>query len=135
MNAVPTPSPLSLALSEIPRATLESFRLVSGLGRLIRHHRGGDGHPVLVLPGYGAADGSTAILRFFLKRIGYRPYALEAGRNGEGMENRIRSVDYATRFRDRLVDLSVARIRDIHAKTGESVSLKLSKPHGLQAEC
>ncbi len=123
MNAVPNPPPLSLALSEIPRATVESFRLMSGLGRLIRHHRGGDGHPVLVLPGYGAADGSTAILRFFLKRIGYRPFALEAGRNVEGMENRIQSVDDATRFRDRLVDLTVERIRDIHAQTGEPVSL------------
>jgi len=123
MNAVPNPPPLSLALSELPRATFESLRLMSGLGRLIRHHRGGDGHPVLVLPGYGAADGSTAILRFFLKKIGYRPFALEAGRNVEGMENRIQSVDDATRFRERLVDLTVKRIRQVHTMTSESVSL------------
>jgi pimeloyl-ACP methyl ester carboxylesterase len=96
---------------------------MSGLGRLIRDHRGGDGHPVLVLPGYGAADGSTAILRFFLQRIGYRPFALEAGRNVEGIENRIRSVDDATRFRERVVDLTVERIREVHTMTGESVSL------------
>ncbi|WP_188109722.1 esterase/lipase family protein [Pseudohalioglobus sediminis] len=123
MNALPKPPPLGLALSEFPRATVESLQLVTGLGRLIRNHKGGDGHPVLVLPGYGAADGSTATLRFFLKRIGYRPFALEAGRNVEGMENRIQSVDDATRFRERLVDLTVDRIREIHASTGESVSL------------
>ena len=123
MNAVPNPPPLNLALSELPRATVESLRLMSGLGRLTRDHSGGDGHPVMVPPGYGAADGSTAALRFFLKRIGYRPFALEAGRNVEGMENRIQSVDDATRFRERLVDLTVERIREIHTMTGESVSL------------
>lgn len=123
MNAVPTPPPVTLALSELPRATAESLRLMSGLGRLIRDHKGGDGHPVLVLPGYGAADGSTAVLRFFVRKIGYRPFALEAGRNVEGMENRIQSVDDATRFRERLVGLTVERIREVHAMTGEPVSL------------
>jgi pimeloyl-ACP methyl ester carboxylesterase len=96
---------------------------MSGLGRLIREHRGGDGHPVLVLPGYGAADGSTAVLRYFLKRIGYRPFALQAGRNVEGLENRIQSIDDATRFRERLVALTVGRVREVHGMTGESVSL------------
>lgn len=123
MHTVPRPPPLHATLSELPRATFESLRLISALDRLIRDHSGGDGHPVLVLPGYGAADGSTAILRFFLKRIGYRPFALEAGRNVEGMENRIQSVDDATRFRERLVDLTVKRIREVHAMTSESVSL------------
>ncbi|MBT8075074.1 MAG: alpha/beta hydrolase, partial [Gammaproteobacteria bacterium] len=96
---------------------------MSGLGRLIRDHSGGDGHPVLVLPGYGAADGSTAVLRFFLRRIGYRPFGLEAGRNFEGLENQIQSVDDATRFREQLVDLTVTRIREVHAMTREPVSL------------
>jgi hypothetical protein len=59
-----------------------------------------DGHPVLVLPGYGAADGSTSILRFFLKRIGYKPFALALGRNVEGVDDRIQSVDDASRFRE-----------------------------------
>jgi pimeloyl-ACP methyl ester carboxylesterase len=123
MNAIPKPPPITLALSELPRAGVESLRLLSGLGSLIRRHRGGDGHPVLVLPGYGAADGSTAGLRFFLRRIGYRPFALDAGRNVEGLENRIQSVDDATRFRERLVALTVERVREVHASTGESVSL------------
>ncbi len=123
MNTVPSPPRLHTTLSELPRASSESLRLMPALVRLIRDHRGGDGHPVLVLPGYGAADGSTAILRFFLRRIGYRPFALEAGRNVEGVENRIQSVDDATRFRERLVGLTVMRIREIHAMTSEPVSL------------
>jgi pimeloyl-ACP methyl ester carboxylesterase len=87
----------------------------------------------LVLPGYGAADGSTAVLRFFLKAIGYTPFALEAGRNVEGMENRIQSVDDATRFRERLVNLTVERTREIHSKTAESVSLVGWSMGGLYA--
>ena len=123
MTAIPTPPAIGLTLSEIPRAGAESMRLLTGLSGLIRKHRGGDGHPVLVLPGYGAADGSTSILRFFLKRIGYTPFALALGRNVEGVDDRIQSVDDATRFRERMVELAVARVRDIHEQTGETVSL------------
>lgn len=123
MNAVPTPPPLALALSEVPRAGIDSLRLVASIGRLIRSHNRGDDHPVLVLPGYGAADGSTAVLRFFLKRIGYRTFALEAGRNIEDHGNRIRSVDDASRFREQLVDVAVGRVREIHEATQEPVSL------------
>ncbi|TXS92102.1 alpha/beta fold hydrolase [Parahaliea maris] len=133
MNLLPSPPPLGLTLSELPRATLESLRLVSSLARLIRDHSGGDGHPVLVLPGYGAADGSTASLRYFLKRIGYRPFALAAGRNVESVEDQIKSVDDASRFRERLVELTVERIREIHATTGESVSLLGWSMGGLYA--
>ncbi len=133
MTAIPTPPAIGLTLSEIPRAGAESMRLLTGLSRLIRKHRGGDGHPVLVLPGYGAADGSTIILRFFLKRIGYKPFALALGRNVEGVDDRIQSVDDATRFRERMVELAVARVRDIHEQTGETVSLVGWSMGGLYA--
>jgi triacylglycerol lipase len=35
----------------------------------------GDGSPVLVLPGFASSDASAAVLRTWLKRIGYAPYA------------------------------------------------------------
>ena len=41
----------------------------------------GDRHPVLVLPGLGATDVSTALLRKFLDDLGYATYAWEQGRN------------------------------------------------------
>jgi hypothetical protein len=41
----------------------------------------GDGHPVLVLPGLGASDVSTALLRKFLDDLGYVTYAWDMGRN------------------------------------------------------
>lgn len=133
MQQIPTPPEFSLALSELPRAGWESIQLAGQLGRLARKHRGGDGHPVLALPGYGGADGSMAVLRHFLKRIGYTPYALELGRNIETPEERIRSVDDATRFRESMVSAVVERIKAIHEIEGEAVSLVGWSMGGLYA--
>lgn len=41
----------------------------------------GDGHPVIILPGLGTADGSTHYLRNFLSRLGYNVYPWGMGRN------------------------------------------------------
>jgi pimeloyl-ACP methyl ester carboxylesterase len=41
----------------------------------------GDGHPVLVLPGLGAGDGSTVILRRTMRRLGYSVHGWSLGRN------------------------------------------------------
>jgi pimeloyl-ACP methyl ester carboxylesterase len=41
----------------------------------------GDGHAVLVLPGLGGADSSTAPLRWFINRLGYRGAGWGLGRN------------------------------------------------------
>ncbi len=41
----------------------------------------GDGHPVLVIPGLGASDLSTALLRKFLDDLGYTTYPWELGQN------------------------------------------------------
>lgn len=41
----------------------------------------GDGSPVLVLPGFGCASGSTALLRNIITHMGYTAYDWEQGRN------------------------------------------------------
>ncbi len=41
----------------------------------------GDGHPILVLPGFMADDASTFVLRRFLKSRGYRVHGWGLGRN------------------------------------------------------
>ncbi len=46
----------------------------------------GDGHPVLVLPGFSASDASTSLLRHFLDELGYVTYPWEHGRN-RGMKD------------------------------------------------
>jgi pimeloyl-ACP methyl ester carboxylesterase len=71
---------LGLYLSDIPRAMVEYGALVTTLP-LHRTLPTGDGHPVLVLPGLLAADGSTWTLRRILRRLGYRAHGWGLGRN------------------------------------------------------
>jgi len=49
--------------------------------KFLKKEKSGDGHPVLVLPGFMATDFSTAPLRSFLKQLGYQPYGWGEGRN------------------------------------------------------
>ncbi len=49
--------------------------------RLLERLPKGDGHPVLVLPGFTAADGSTLQLRALLRRLGYRTFGWKLGNN------------------------------------------------------
>jgi len=59
---------------------LEFPRLVLRAAELARQPRG-HGEPVLVLPGYGAGDGSTAILKTYLRLLGYRVSGWHLGRS------------------------------------------------------
>src|SRR5262250_910225 len=82
MSTAIAPSPPSLiyALSEPGRFFLEINRLLL-LHPLLRQARHGDGHPVMVLPGFLAADGSTAALRHYLSGWGYDTHGWGLGRN------------------------------------------------------
>ncbi len=73
------PPKLLLALES--RAVLEFVAgavLRRGLKRIVPS---GDGHPVLVLPGLGASDLSTRLVRRFLRELGYQAVPWELGRN------------------------------------------------------
>lgn len=55
---------------------------VTALGRqVLRAAPQGDGHPVLVVPGLGAGDRSTRVLRAMLRHRGYRAHGWHLGRN------------------------------------------------------
>jgi pimeloyl-ACP methyl ester carboxylesterase len=69
----------------------------------------GDGHPVLVLPGFLASDASTDALRRYLRRIGYDAQAWKLGRNVGGV-NRMR-------------DALRRRLAEVQAESGRTVSL------------
>jgi pimeloyl-ACP methyl ester carboxylesterase len=69
----------------------------------------GDGHPVLVLPGFLVSDVSTTLLRRYLKLMGYETHGWELGRNLGGV----------ARMRSKLRD----RLQQIHAASGRKVSL------------
>ena len=90
------------------RATWE---LAAGVAALpwLRLAPRGDGHPVLVLPGLVATDGSTRLLRDFLTRRGYEVHGWGQGRN------------YGPR--PGIEEAMLATIAKLHAKTGRKVSL------------
>lgn len=62
------------------RAVLELASVLPALPVLDRAPAG-DGHPVLVFPGWLAGDVSTRMLRWFLRRRGYHVHGWQLGRN------------------------------------------------------
>lgn len=108
-DAIRAPSAL-LALTELPRALAEFGSLPLAAPMLAMAPRG-DGHPVLVLPGFVTTDASTSVIRRYLARMGYDAHAWELGRNlgpkAIGLEG------------EKLVD----RLNAIHSATGRKVSL------------
>lgn len=77
----------------------------------------GDGHPVMVLPGFMATDGLTQALRDFLDGLGYEVHAWEMGRNPGlrtelccRLEERIASIRARTHRRVSLVGWSLGGI-------------------------
>jgi len=108
-RSVPPPSRV-LALTELPRA-LSEFAALPLAAPLLWASKRGDGHPVLVIPGFVTTDLSTTVLRRFLKSHGYDAYAWELGRN----------------LGPRAIGLQgeklIARLEAIHAATGKKISI------------
>jgi pimeloyl-ACP methyl ester carboxylesterase len=73
-------APRSVRLALEGRALWEAGALMPALPLLALAPRG-DGHPVLVLPGWLASDRSTLILRGFLRGLGYRAHGWNLDRN------------------------------------------------------
>lgn len=71
----------------------------------------GDGHPVLVLPGFVTSDASTALLRRYLELLGYVPHAWELGRN------------LGPKAIGRQGEKLLERLDAVHAQTGRKVSI------------
>jgi len=67
----------------------------------------GDGHPVLVLPGFLVGDLSTTMLRGYLKLLGYETHGWELGRNFGGIA-RMR-----VKLRERLTQISEQSARKV----------------------
>jgi pimeloyl-ACP methyl ester carboxylesterase len=99
--------PLGLLMLE-GRAVLELAALLPAYPFLKRAPRG-DGHPVLVLPGFMASDFSTRALRAFLRDRGYGAHGWKLGRNLGPT--------------DAIVGGLVARLQDLRARYDRRVSL------------
>jgi pimeloyl-ACP methyl ester carboxylesterase len=94
------PPPRGLFLLEA-RALLELAALLPAYPLLRRAPRG-DGHPVLVLPGFTASDFSTRVLRAYLRSRGYGAYGWGLGRNlGPTPESAAQMVELLQELRAR----------------------------------
>ena len=69
----------------------------------------GEGQPVMVLPGLGASDSSTAPMRGLLKELNYAAHGWKLGRN--------------LGLRDGLIGAMRARVNELHARYGQKVNL------------
>ena len=119
-HAVARPPLLRWSLLEAPRATLEAASIALQ-HRALLHAPQGDGHPVLVLPGYGAGDAVMYVLRYYLERWGYDARPWNLGVNFT--RNRITAIDQINAFRADMEEKVAARIVEIFNETGRPVSV------------
>jgi pimeloyl-ACP methyl ester carboxylesterase len=103
---IPPPSKLWLLLEG--RAAGELATTIA-LRPLLRRLDRGDGHPVLLLPGFLASDVSTRPLRGFLRDLGYWAHRWNLGRN--------------LGIRGDLEERMAARLTEVHEGKGRTVSL------------
>ena len=74
------PPSLLYSLTELPRTLVEMGSLAVTFPALASMPRG-DGHSVMVLPGFMAGDESTIVLRRYLSGLGYNALPWDLGRN------------------------------------------------------
>lgn len=96
------PPALHLTLGEFVRAPLEAMLLAPFWAQPFPR---GDGHPVLVVPGFATDDSATFLFRWLLNGLGYRVHRWDLGFNldrrttgldGEHLSAKIHSIAEAT---------------------------------------
>jgi len=78
-----------LLATEPSRVAIEAVQLRNAMPGLLAKAPRGDGHPVMVIPGFGATDFFTKPLRKFLDKLGYKTYGWENGVNARLTEEKI----------------------------------------------
>jgi pimeloyl-ACP methyl ester carboxylesterase len=122
---------------------LEAQSLVAALP-LLRSAPRGDGHAVLVLPGFTASDRSTELLRRYLAERGYAAYGWGLGRNqgggdgiGRRLDERLRGLAERHSERVSLVGWSLGGVfaRELAKREPERVRqvITLASPFGGSA--
>lgn len=92
--------PLVDTLLQAPRAAFDLQRLVA-LVPVLRFAPEGDGHPVLVVPGFLVSDWTTKPMRVFLRWLGYPAYRWRLGRNVGPTEDAVTGLQWSL---DRLTE-------------------------------
>ncbi|MFT4762168.1 MAG: putative alpha/beta hydrolase family esterase [Paraglaciecola sp.] len=98
---------LLLYASEVVRAMGERYDLRQ-FNEHFKPEKMGDGHPILVIPGFMAGGKSTKPLRHFLRQVGYHVYDWGLGRNLGHLKN---------------LDELLEKMEKIHNKHNQKVTL------------
>jgi pimeloyl-ACP methyl ester carboxylesterase len=106
VKSLPRPS-LLWFLSEPGRALTE-LAIAVPFKSTFKNDAIGDGHPVMMLPGFMSNGASTIFLRKFIKKLGYNVIDWGLGRN-------LGKVEY--------IDLLLESVDELYAKTNEPISL------------
>ena len=108
--------------------TLAEMRAIAEIGGFFAIRRSlqkrsprGDGHPVMVLPGFMTSDSFTGSLRRFLGKLGYDPHPWGQGTN--------------LGLRDQTCHSIEQRLASIHKATGHRVSLIGHSLGGVYVRC
>lgn len=114
------PPRLRHSISEFGRVGLEAG--ASALCRgIFKTLPAGDGHTVMTIPGFMGADGSTAMLRRFLKDRGYRAVPWGFGRNAS--EARAGSMEEFMAHRAQVEERLAGRIAHEFMASGRKLTL------------
>ena len=107
MSKTPSRPSLFLCFTEVGRALTE-LGISYPIQSLRKKESNGDGHPVMILPGFMSTKSSTGILRDYIEKSGYAVYDWGVGRN-------LGKIEY--------MDVLLKSIDDIYAKHNQKVSL------------
>ena len=106
--ALQTHRPSFFWLLSEPSRALTELGLSFSFNSFSKPEPNGDGHPVMILPGFMGSKYSTKVLRDFVGKLGYKVYDWGMGRN-------LGKVEY--------IDLMAESIDEIYQKTGQKISL------------
>lgn len=100
---LPNKAPRLLWTLTEPRAVIDLAAFYAARSRLKKLPKG-DGHPVLVVPGFLSNDGATLLLRKLLRDLGYRTYGW-----GQGANHNIN---------DEVIDRVTAKLKRVYVRNG-----------------
>lgn len=118
-----TAPPLVDLLLEAPRAVRDLQRLTV-LAPWLRLAPEGDGHPVLVVPGFLADDWSTAPMRAFLRWLGYPAYRWRLGQNIGPTEDVVVGLQWSL---DRLTEMHGTKVTVIGWSLGGIIAREVGR--------
>ncbi|MBE9540440.1 MAG: hypothetical protein IMF06_15255 [Proteobacteria bacterium] len=116
-----TPPKLSHSIMELGRVFLEMGSSAL-LGPLFKTLPEGDGHSIMTIPGFMGADGSTSLLRRFLKNRGYKAIPWGLGQNASVAQGE-QGLDKFLAERAQTEKLISQRIEQEFEETGRKLTL------------